>query len=66
MNTKENIINNDEPLMSRSEVISMFKINPVTMWRYVRDGKLPAYRISRKLYFKRSEILEAIKINKTA
>lgn len=56
---------NKEPLLSRQEVISLFRINPVTLWRYTRSGKLPFYRIQRKMYFLRSEILLKIQNNKT-
>ena len=54
--------NSDEPFISRSECAKYLGVNLVTLWRYTRAGKLPCYRVGKKILFRRSEILEAIKV----
>jgi len=49
-------------LIGREEVAKMLKCNLVTIWRYMRDDKLPYYRVGRKILFRKDEILESIKI----
>jgi predicted DNA-binding transcriptional regulator AlpA len=55
--------NSDEKLLNRDEVMELLQISSVTMWRYTAKEKLfPYYRAGRKMFFRKSEILEAIKI----
>jgi excisionase family DNA binding protein len=49
-------------LIGRQETAKLLKINTVTLWRYLRAGKLPYYRVGRKLLFKKDEIIESIRI----
>jgi len=49
-------------LLNREEVAKMLKCNLVTLWRYMRDDKIPYYRAGRKLLFRKDEILSAIKV----
>jgi len=55
--------NEPEKLLTRDEVMKLLACNSTTIWRYTRSGKLPFYRAGRKMFFKRSEILMAIKVN---
>jgi predicted DNA-binding transcriptional regulator AlpA len=63
MNIMENQSNTDETLLTRSEVMTLLRIGSVTMWRYTRRGKFPMYRAGRQQFFKKSEILNAIKVD---
>lgn len=51
-----------EKLLNRKEAAQMLNVNLVTFWRYTKAGKFPYYRVGKKMYFKWSEILEAIKV----
>jgi excisionase family DNA binding protein len=51
-----------EKLLTRKEAMALLMCNSVTFWRYCRAGKIPYYRAGRKMFFKRSEILDAIRI----
>ena len=50
-----------EKFISRTELIKMLKISPTTMQKYIKARRLPFYRISRKILFKESEVLRAIR-----
>lgn len=43
-------------LMTRQEVADYFKINSSTLWHWTKNGKLNAYGIGYRVYYKRSEI----------
>ena len=51
-----------EALLSREEVAKLLQINKVTLWRYTRENRIPHYRVGKKMLFKKSEVLEAIKV----
>ena len=57
--------NNTEELITRDEAITLLKCTGQTFWRFTRDGRIPFYRAGRRMLFKRSEILEAIKVKVT-
>ena len=51
-------------LLTRQETSEYLSINLSTLWSYTRKGKLNAYSIGNRVYYKQSEIDEAlIKIN---
>ena len=51
-------------LLTRQEVSEYLSINLSTLWSYTRSGKLKAYSIGNRVYYKKSEIDQAlIKIN---
>ena len=43
-------------LMTRNEVVEFFKVDLSTLWNWSKKGKLRAYRIGNRVYYKRSEI----------
>ncbi|MBC8319097.1 MAG: helix-turn-helix domain-containing protein [Bacteroidetes bacterium] len=63
MKTQENLTAKEEKLLTRKEAAQLLNCNLVTFWRYTRDGRFPYYRVGRKMFFKRSEILDAIRVN---
>ena len=57
--------NNKEGLLTRDEACKFLKINPCTLWKLTRDGKVSYYRVGRKMFFIESELLENLKVNKS-
>lgn len=54
---KENFQPNEpEELMTREETADYFKVNMSTLWNWTKKGKLIAYGIGGRVYYKRSEI----------
>lgn len=55
---------NQELLLTRTETAEYLKINMTTLWNWTKKGKLKAYGISNRVYYKKNEIDEAlIRIN---
>ena len=50
----------DEVLLDEDEACAFLKTNSVTLWRWVKAGKIKVYKFSHKNYYKRNEILETI------
>ncbi|TNJ41347.1 helix-turn-helix domain-containing protein [Tamlana fucoidanivorans] len=50
-----------EILLTREETSKMLSISLVTLWKYTREGILPAFRIGTKVRYKKSDILQALK-----
>jgi excisionase family DNA binding protein len=42
--------------MTPKEVASYLKISTVTVWQWTKEGKLTAYRLSNRKYYKRNEV----------
>ncbi len=51
----------EEKLLSRKEVAKFFRISLVTLNKWRRQNKIPFHKINSRIYFKHSEILEALK-----
>jgi hypothetical protein len=49
-----------EVLLDEAEACAFLKTNSVTLWRWVKAGKIKVYKFSHKNYYKRNEILETI------
>ena len=47
-------------LLTRSETSKLLKINLTTLWKYTKQGKLISYGIGNRVYYKRSEVMDAI------
>ena len=52
----------DEVLMDRREAAKFLKCNLVTLWRYTRENRLPYYRVGKKMFFRKSEILSTMRV----
>ena len=46
--------------MTTEEVLNCLKVNPRTIYRLIRSGELPAFRIGRQWRFRRSDLDEWI------
>jgi hypothetical protein len=51
---------NDEELLTRTETVGLLKINLTTLWNWTKKGKLTAYGIGNRVYYKRGEIMKAL------
>lgn len=49
-----------EELLTRAETAELLKINISTLSYWTKQGKLKSYGVASRVYYKRSEIMEAI------
>lgn len=49
-----------DDLLSREEAASFLKIDSSSLWRWQQKGKIKAYSIAGKRYYKRNELLNAL------
>ncbi len=54
----------DETLMRRIDVAKLFGISLVTLNQWMRDGRLLYHRIKSRIYFKKTEVMEALNLIK--
>lgn len=54
--------NEYDELLSRKEAASFLKISLRTISKYQVDGTLPYYKLGRSIYFKKVEVLKALKL----
>ena len=50
----------NDDLLTRSEACEFLKINSSTLWHWTNKGKVTAYGIANRRYYKRSELLESL------
>ena len=55
---------NSEELLSRDETCLFLKIDSSTLWAWTNKGKVTAYGIGARRYYKRSELLECLSLLK--
>jgi len=54
----------EERLLTLDEVAEFLHINPMTVYAWVKDGKIPAFKIGKVWRFKKTEIDEWLKKQK--
>lgn len=55
---------NPDELLTRAEACILLKINMTTLWNWTKKGKVIAYGIGYRVYYKRGELMESlIRIN---
>lgn len=52
--------NNPDELLTREEIAKMLSISLVTLYHWTNKNILQAYRIGKKIRYKKSEVLEAL------
>lgn len=55
-----NTTTSEEELLTREETCNLLKINSSTLWAWTNKGKVKAYGIANRRYYKRSELNEAL------
>lgn len=54
----------EKEILSAKEVMAWLEISRPTLYRLSRDRKISAYKLAGKLFYKRSELLQAIEAGK--
>ena len=55
---KELKVHNPDELLTREQTCEFLQIDSSTLWHYTKKGKVTAYGIGSRRYFKKAEILE--------
>ena len=55
---------NSEELLTREDTCKFLHIDSSTLWAYTNRGKVKAYGIGARRYYKRSEIMECLTLLK--
>lgn len=53
-----------EELLSIEEVCQIFNVSKVTLYKWKKKGLIPYYKMSRRVYFKKSEVVDSLKSKK--
>ena len=56
--------NSNEELLTREQTCKLLKIDSSTLWSWTNKEKVKAYGIGARRYYKRSEIMECLKLLK--
>lgn len=51
----------DDQLLKIGDIAKMLHVSNVTVFAWKKAGKIPFHRISRKIYFKKNEVMDALK-----
>ncbi len=63
----ENTSQVKETYLTRTNVAELLSISLVTLWKYTKEGIIPAFRIGTKVRYKESDVLAALKrMNKSS
>ncbi|HRZ73685.1 MAG TPA: helix-turn-helix domain-containing protein [Flavobacterium sp.] len=54
----------NEALMTRDETCQFLKVDSSTLWAWTNQGKVKAYGIGARRYYKKSELLECLTLLK--
>lgn len=58
--TRSTADENPDKILTRDEVCELLSINKSTLWKRTKSGKLKSYGQGRRVYYKRSEVLESL------
>jgi len=47
-------------LLTRTEVCDLMKISKTTLWKWTKNGKITAYGMGNRVYFKKQELLKSL------
>lgn len=51
---------NDDELLTRTETAKILKVELTTLWNWTKKGKITAYGIGNRVYYKRGEIMKSL------
>ncbi|MFC5978894.1 helix-turn-helix domain-containing protein [Flavobacterium salmonis] len=54
-------IQSGNPFLTRDEVCELLSFNKTSLWKHTKSGRLKSYGIGNRVYYKRDEVLEAVK-----
>jgi excisionase family DNA binding protein len=58
--SKPEEVKKDDELLRLWEVADLLKVSKVTIHTWKRENKIPFYRISNKIYFKKNEVIASL------
>lgn len=58
---KENSTHNPDELLTREQTCEFLQIDSSTLWHWTNKGKVLAYGIGNRRYYKKAELLECLK-----
>ncbi|WP_252187810.1 helix-turn-helix domain-containing protein [Anaeromonas frigoriresistens] len=61
---RDEFMNNDDEIMTISEVANYLKISEVTTYKFVKEGKIPGFKIGRHWRVKKEDLTEFIEKQK--
>lgn len=50
----------EDTLLNREETAKLLGISTVTLWKWTSKNILPAFRMGKKIFYKKSEVLNAL------
>ena len=54
-------VSNEDELLTREQVCKLLSINKTTLWKHTKSGKLKSLGLGNRVYYKKSEVLQAVK-----
>ena len=60
----KNSMKEEEQLLKIEEACVLLKVSKVTIHKWKKQNKIRSYRIGRKIYFKKSELMNSIQVPK--
>ena len=59
---KNNLSNStpDQELLTREQACTLLKVDPSTLWRWTNKGKVTAYGIGSRRFYKKEELLSSL------
>lgn len=60
-NSQAQVSNEDEELLNIKQVCEIFKVSRSTIYGWRLEGYIKAYSIASRIYFKKSEVLSALR-----
>lgn len=57
---KNNSIEKPDELLTREEACLLLKISLTSLWNWTKKGKLKAYGIGNRVFYKRGELMESL------
>lgn len=60
-NVESEFQSSQSELLTREEVCKLLSINKTTLWKHTKSGKLKSLGLGNRVYYKKSEVLEAVK-----
>ena len=59
---KNNLSNStpDQELLTREQACTLLKVDPSTLWRWSNKGKVTAYGIGSRRFYKKEELLSSL------
>jgi excisionase family DNA binding protein len=60
-NSNETPINTSDDLIKIDEVSKLLQVSEVTIHKWKKDGLIPFHKLNRRLYFKKSEVMDSLR-----